>query len=77
MVGNVLNRYQKISGADIWYVNVAVCMENTNGEPIKMVRSAMDISADIKSATVKEVSMKNRDWMVRDIVMCRLSVNGN
>lgn len=25
----------------------------------------------------KEVSMKNRDWMVRDIVMCRLSVNGN
>ena len=39
--------------------------------------SVMDISADIKSATVKEVSMKNRDWRVRDIVMCRLSVNGN
>lgn len=58
-------------------MNVAVCTENTNGEPIKMVRSVMDISADIKSATVKEVSMKNRDWMVRDIVMCRLSVNGN
>ena len=58
-------------------MNVAVCTENTNGDPIKMVRSSLDISADIKSATVKEVSMKNRTWMVRDIVMCRLSVNGN